>query len=236
MSFRFVWHCALPFAVVGIAACSTPPPKTDPVACTSNSCAFGYQCVDDGEGTTPECRRIPQTVAFGDAEPPVVTDGGVVTDSGETGVVTYAVTCLPNLLAGRVDRALRFVAKVSINGASISCELQGLNKTSTNVSTVVGTVHKASAKFSQGTFNWDFVAANFPKEVNTIRDEDIAFSHAILEGRKLSDTTMCAELNGEITKPSVVPLDESIDVCLFEKVSGSNAPLPTYVREDFHCP
>ena len=163
-----------------------------------------------------------------------VFDGGAP-DAGFTG--TYAMTCLPNLLAGRVDRSLRFIAKISYTGSNLNIELRGMSKTATNLSGGVGNTYNASSSVSaDAKFKWDFGKPEFPKEFNTIRDEDIAFSAATMNGILISEKKFCAELGGRIEKPSVVELDESVDVCMIEQVASETAEFPQYARDDFHCP
>ncbi len=160
---------------------------------------------------------------------------GAAPDGGFSG--TYAMTCLPNLLAGRVDRALRFVATITFDGAKLNIVLRGMDKTATNLSGAIGNSYTASATVgADAKFKWDFGKPEFPKEFNTIRDEAVAFSSATMDGILISEKKFCAELGGEIEKPSVVPLNESTDVCMIEQVASETADFPQYVREDFHCP
>ena len=160
---------------------------------------------------------------------------GAAPDAGFNG--TYAIACLPNLLAGRVDRALHFIAKVTFDGSKLNVELRGMDKTATNVSGGIGNSYSASSPVgADAKFKWDFGKPEFPREFNTIRDEDVAFSSATMDGILISEKKFCAELGGQIVKPSVVELNDTVDVCLIEQVASETAAFPQYVRDDFHCP
>ncbi len=150
---------------------------------------------------------------------------------------TYAIACLPNLLAGRVDRALHFIAKVKFDGTKLSVELRGMDKTATNLSGGIGETYSATSTVSPSAkFLWDFGKPKFPREFNTIRDEDVEFSSATMDGILIGEKKFCAELGGQIIKPSVVELGETTDVCLIEQVASETASFPQYERDDFACP
>ena len=172
-------------------------------------------------------------------DPTAVAQGtfdGSAPDAGFSG--TYAMTCLPVLVAGRVDRALRFVATVNYAGSNITVELQGMDKTATNLSGAIGNKYTSTAAVSSDAkFTWDFGAPTFPKEFNTIRDEAVEFGHALIDGLLVTPDKFCGELRGDIVKPSPLNLnDTTTDYCLIERVAGPTAAFPEYVREDFGCP
>ncbi len=193
------------------------------------ACVAAREQYDDYLGRTADVRgKDPTAVEAGvfDGAPPATPFSG-----------TYAIACLPNLLGGRVDRALHFIAKVDFDGSKISVVLRGMDKTATNLSGGIGDTYSASSPVSANAkFLWDFGKPKFPREFNTIRDEDVEFSGATMSGILIGEKKFCAELGGQIVKPSVVELGETTDVCLIEQVSGETAPFPEYERTDFACP
>jgi hypothetical protein len=167
-------------------------------------------------------------------------------DGGFT-AAPFFVACLPHLVGGNLTKALRFVGTLSYTPTSMTGTKAGkldiaitpLTVHSTDLSAIVGDPITAStvAVGDDGSFLADFGAPIVKGAANPISTNDIVFSSISITGKLLRDDYACGNLNGVITSPQMIVLDEPDNYCIFERLPALTGTTPTITADQFQgCP
>jgi hypothetical protein len=164
-------------------------------------------------------------------------------DGGFTG--SYYAACLPELVAGNVTRALRFVATVtyvptdpSSKRGTIDLQFVPLLKDATEMSQTVGPSFGTTAPAAvddAGNFVADMGAPTVPAAANPISTNDAVFSNANFRGLLLGHDLFCADLFGQVVSPSIIDFTGG-NYCLFYFHTPEKTTLEPLSADLFHCP
>jgi len=154
------------------------------------------------------------------------------------------VTCLANVSACDVNKALRFKAEATQSGSALSLTFTPLAPGARTVaetqpgaaSFVVAITLGADGSLSSQPFGDALV----PGPSNTATGHALQLRGATLRGLQLTADLACAELDGDVTAEvggvaQPISLDAPGDVCLFERV-GAPTERREPARASFHCP
>jgi hypothetical protein len=156
-------------------------------------------------------------------------------------VETYSQVCFPHLFMDP-SNALLFTAQATFvpdgTGAGmISVTIQPLVKHATDLSQLTGVAATYTSHVdSSAHFDLQLAPLTLPKEANPIQASDVVFSSAVLHGILQSEDKFCAGFEGHVTSPIDLPLDPTLDFCLFKRAAGPMDAVPAYQTSDFHCP
>jgi hypothetical protein len=156
-------------------------------------------------------------------------------------MATYAQVCYPHLFMDP-SNALLFVSQAAFapdgtGGGMLTMTIQPLVKHATDLSQMTGpaTTYMTHVD-SSAHFDLNLAPLTLPKEANPIQASDVVFSAAVFHGILQSEDKFCAGFEGQVTSPIMLPLDPTLDFCLFKKASGPMDAVPMYQTSDFHCP
>jgi hypothetical protein len=184
--------------------------------------------------------------------------GQVETEPFEAGEVdidagkgTYFVSCLPNVFSSSPETSMLMYSEVNISGGKLDFQHFPLKDTATKFakSETVGTPHGITGV----TINADNTysakiggAIIIPGNSQRITDNDLELQNVSFEGRILSTDRWCAELNGNVTKPTPQNLTAAGDFCVIVKMNeGADLPKFTdssgkehigFAGTEYHCP
>jgi hypothetical protein len=184
-----------------------------------------------GQGGNTSDREVPDTA---------LPDGSITGD--------YAMLCLPTLALGDTKLTLKFAAKVtyvpSASGGTITIAAKPLKKVATRIDEFSARADEEINKLDlSGPVGADKRFAftlktpqGIPGDTNTLSDSDIVLENGRLPGHFTSADSFCAELEGVITAPRTIDLNEAGDECVFKK-PNADGTLPAVTADDFKsCP
>ncbi len=156
---------------------------------------------------------------------------------------TYFVQCLPNLALGAVKTSFKFRGAVTFvpsagGGGKLVSSLTPLDKNVTDLGQTVGDPISLpeAAVAADGKFELILGSLTVPGAANPLSGNNVQIENGKIIGILQGEASVCGELNGQITSPIQISIDEPGDICLYRKMDGLTGPVPQLTRGDFHCP
>jgi len=221
---------------IAVGACLVAGAALSAIACVNPRDDY-----DDFVNRTNGVRGVSPSVAS-DAAP----QEAAAIDGGFTNA-PFFVACLPHLVGGKLAKAFRFVGTLSYSptasgskAGKLDVSLTPLTVGSTDLSATVGTPITASnvAVGPDGHFIVDFGMQTLKGAANPISTNDVVFqSISIVNAILLRSDYACGDLNGHVTSPQDILLDEPDNYCIFEALPSLTGTTPTLMDSQFQsCP
>jgi hypothetical protein len=159
----------------------------------------------------------------------------------------FFVACVPHLVGGNLTKAFRFVGTMTYaptasgsKAGKLGISITPLTVGSTDLSATVGDPIVASsiAVGDDGHFLADFGMQTVKGAANPISTNDVVFqSISIVNAILLRADFACGDLNGHVTSPQDIVLDEPDNFCIFEALPAITGTTPTLMASQFQsCP
>jgi len=218
------------------------------IALASSLVGLGLACVDpkgDYDDYVERTNGIRGVQA--DTGVTVFETGEVDIDAGKA---TYFWSCLPQLFSGQPETSILLYSEVDISGGKLTFTNYPLKETATKFlkSQTVGVPHSATGVTiaADNSFSATIGTATIPGNSQRITDNDLELQNVVFLGKILTTERWCAELNGNVTKPTPNNLMGTGDYCVIVKLNeGDDLPKFSdstgkqyvgFAGSDYHCP
>jgi hypothetical protein len=143
--------------------------------------------------------------------------------------------CLLSLGNGDPAKSLLFATKFQENGPSLSASLTPLKISATSLKDTTGSAASGTAQVTGGAFQLALGMVAIPGDANPISGSDIELDNTVLKANIQSADRICAEVDGQLTKPFPFPIDDPGDICIILRVGADGTLPPRPEANGFIC-
>ncbi|MFO0677552.1 MAG: hypothetical protein U0169_13535 [Polyangiaceae bacterium] len=156
---------------------------------------------------------------------------------------TFFVQCLPKLALGAVKTSFKFKGAVTFTptaggGGKVASSLTPLDKAATKITDEVGAAIPLpeTVVAADGKFDLKLGSVTVPGQANPLSGNPVQIENGAIVGILQGSSSICGELNGQITSPIQISIDDPGDICLYREMAQGAVDVPQLVLADFHCP